>query len=69
VYIFFELKHIPVKFEVLTAMVMKHSIFWDITLCGLFEVSLLSTYFHACFFRRLFFDPEDGSDMFLRNFG
>jgi hypothetical protein len=24
---------------------------------------------HACFFSGLFFDPEDGGDMFLRNVG
>jgi hypothetical protein len=30
---------------------------------------LLSTYFHAGFLLDLFFDPEDGGGMFLRNVG
>jgi hypothetical protein len=30
---------------------------------------LLATCFHAGFLRSLFFDPEDGGDMFLRNVG
>jgi hypothetical protein len=30
---------------------------------------LLFTCFHAGFLLGLFFDPEDGSDMFLRNVG
>jgi hypothetical protein len=29
---------------------------------------LLATYFHADFLHCLFFDPEDGGKMFLRNF-
>jgi hypothetical protein len=32
-------------------------------------VRLLTTCFHASFFPGLFFDPEDGGDMFLRNVG
>jgi hypothetical protein len=31
--------------------------------------ALLATYFHAGFLLGLFFDPEDGGDMFLRNVG
>jgi hypothetical protein len=31
--------------------------------------SLLATCVHAGFLLGLFFDPEDGSDMFLRNVG
>jgi hypothetical protein len=31
--------------------------------------SLLATCFHAGIFLGLFFDPEDGGDMFLRNVG
>jgi hypothetical protein len=30
---------------------------------------MLATYFHAGFLLGLFFDPEDGGDMFLRNIG
>jgi hypothetical protein len=30
-------------------------------------MTLLVTWFHACFLRGLFFDPEDGGKMFLRN--
>jgi hypothetical protein len=40
-------------------MVMKISIFWDIT-------PLFATYFYTGI---LFFDPEEGGDMFTRNFG
>jgi hypothetical protein len=32
-------------------------------------IALLATCFHAGFLRGLFFDPEDGSDMFLRKVG
>jgi hypothetical protein len=53
---------------------MKISTFWDITPCNpltLTEVSeeyvaLLSTCLHVGFLLSLFFDPEDGGDMFLR---
>jgi hypothetical protein len=45
-----------VGFEVLTAVVMKSTIFWDITPCS----PLKATCFH---------DPEYGGDMFLRNVG
>jgi hypothetical protein len=31
--------------------------------------ALLATCFHASFLLGLFFDPEDGGDMFLRNVG
>jgi hypothetical protein len=41
--------------EVLTTVVTKSSIFWDITPCSLLAGFLLG----------LFFDPEDGGDMFL----
>jgi hypothetical protein len=62
-----------VGFEVLTAVV-KSTIFWDITLCSSLKVNrrfgaLLGTYFDASFFFGSFFDPKDGSDMFLRNVG
>jgi hypothetical protein len=72
-----------VRFEILTAVVMKSTIFWNITPCSPLKVkptfrsnisstssvvgrAQLST-FHAGFLISLFFDPEDGSDMFLRN--
>jgi hypothetical protein len=31
--------------------------------------TLLATCFHSGFLLSLFFDPEDGGDMFLRNVG
>jgi hypothetical protein len=31
--------------------------------------ALLATYFHPGFLLGVFFDPEDGEDMFLRNVG
>jgi hypothetical protein len=53
---------------------LKSTIFWDITPCSPLKVSrrfgaLLATSFHARFLLALFFDPEDGGDMFLRNIG
>jgi hypothetical protein len=50
---------------------MKCHIFWDITPCSPLKVNkaLLATCFHAGFFFRLFFDPEDEGDMFLENVG
>jgi hypothetical protein len=51
-----------VVFGILTAVAMKSSTFWDITPCSR---ALLA----ACFFLALLFSPEDGGDMFLRNFG
>jgi hypothetical protein len=56
-------------FEVLTAMVMKSSIFWDlmIRMNSSLHRALLATYFHAGFLHGIFFYPEDGGDMFFRN--
>jgi hypothetical protein len=76
-------KVIYVESEVLTAVVMKSSIFWDITPCSPVKVnprfggkyfhlqdrriSLLATCFHDGFLLNLFFQLEDGGDIFLRN--
>jgi hypothetical protein len=58
--------------EVLTAVVMKSPIFWDITPFSPLKVNqrfggtcYLS---HTSFLLGLFLNPEDGGDMFLRNF-
>jgi hypothetical protein len=62
----------PRDFEVLTAVVMKSTIFWDITPCSPLKDNrgaLLATSFRAGFFPGLLFGPEDGGDMFLRNVG
>jgi hypothetical protein len=64
-------------FQVLTAVVMKSTIFWHITPCSTLKVSrrfggtstLLATCFHASFLLGSFLDPEYGGDMFLRNVG
>jgi hypothetical protein len=57
-------KHnIYVGFEVLTPVVMKSSIFWDITPC-----SSACYLLHAGILIDLF-NPEDEGDMFLRNVG
>jgi hypothetical protein len=59
-----------VGFEVLTAVVMKNTILWDITPCSPLKVNLLlATCLHAGFLLGLFFGPENGGDMFLRNVG
>jgi hypothetical protein len=55
-----------IGFEVLTDVVMKSSVFWDITLCSPCR-ALLATHFLAGFLLGSFFDPEDGGDMLLRN--
>jgi hypothetical protein len=62
---------------------MKISIFWDITPCSPFKVNRrfgrtyhlyfqdrkINTWFHVGFLLCLFFDPEYGGDIFLRNLG
>jgi hypothetical protein len=68
-----------VGFEVFTAVVMKSIIFCDMTPCnpskfirrfgGIYRLILLAICLLAGFCLTYFFDPEDGGDMFLRNFG
>jgi hypothetical protein len=64
-----------VGFEVLTAVVIKSSIFWDIKpyspLIAEQVTNRSSTFYllHAGFSLGLFFDPEESSDTFLRNVG
>jgi hypothetical protein len=57
-------------------MSMKNFIYWNITPCGPFKVNrrfggifLLATCFHSSFLLDLFFGPEDGGDVFIRNVG
>jgi hypothetical protein len=59
-----------VGFEVLTAVIMKSSVFWDITLCSTLKVKrrlvVFATGFHSGFLLGLFFDSDDGGGVFLR---
>jgi hypothetical protein len=57
---------------------MKSSVFWNIMLCSLLNInrrfegryeSRWQADFHAGFLLGLFFNLEDGGDMFLRNVG
>jgi hypothetical protein len=60
----------PIGFEVLITVIMKSSIFWDITSCSLSKVNqwLSGTcYLHTRCLLGLFFDPEDVGDMILQN--
>jgi hypothetical protein len=66
-------------FNFLTAVVMKSSIFWDITRCNLLKINtrfggnIFAFIFRACylplsaFLLGLFFNSEDGGEMFIRN--
>jgi hypothetical protein len=71
-----------VRFEIFTAVVMKSIIFWDVTPCS--PLTFCFLYISGFPARSLFclppayllvlaeiifFDPEDGGDMFLRNVG
>jgi hypothetical protein len=59
-----------VGFQVLRVVVMKSSTFWDITLCSPSRVNHClrrTCYLHAGCLLGLFFDPEDGADMILKN--
>jgi hypothetical protein len=51
-----------VGFEVLTAVIMKNSVFWDMMLCSSLKVNQRSG--RTC---RPIFDPDDRGDLFLRN--
>jgi hypothetical protein len=59
--------------ETLTAVVMKSSIFWDITPCS--PLNVIPGFGGTChllqagFLLGLSFSPEDGGDMFLPNVG
>jgi hypothetical protein len=53
-----------VGFEVYTAVVMKSTVFWD-TIASIFRVEELAEQETSVLV--LYFDPEDGSDMFIRN--
>jgi hypothetical protein len=53
---------VHVGFEVLPEVVMRSTIFWDIK-------ALIAICFHAGFLLGLFFDSEDGGDMFLQKIG
>jgi hypothetical protein len=71
----------PVMDSTVGIIFFKSTIFWDITPCSPLSVIqrfggtyrlhlqrkiiLLATCFHAGFLLSLFFDPEDGGDMFL----
>jgi hypothetical protein len=58
--------------KVLTAVVMKRPIFWDIGACSPLKVNQLKQNLipASCwFFHGLFFNPDDGGDIFLRNVG
>jgi hypothetical protein len=81
---FFELVSYCEGFEVLTAVIMKSTIFWDIKPCsplsvnrkfgGTYHLHLqgrksLPPAFMLVSCSAYFFAPEDGGDMFLRNAG
>lgn len=55
-----------VGFVVLTTLVRKNSVFWDIKPFNPLKVDL-ATGFHAEFLIYLFFNPEDGGDIVLQN--
>jgi hypothetical protein len=61
-----------VGFEILTVVVMKGTIFWDMTQCSsvstdVSEGHIVSNFRVFC--SAYFFGPEDGGDMSLRNVG
>jgi hypothetical protein len=63
-----------IGFEVLPAVVMKKSIFWDITPCSPLKVSpcfggKCAPYLHTDILLSLFFAPEEGGQILRRNMG
>jgi hypothetical protein len=48
-------------------VVVKITIFWDITPCCQLKAGSICYLLHADFLLGLFFYPEDGGDMLLRN--
>jgi hypothetical protein len=67
----------PVRFNVLTEVVMKFSMYWDITRCSRLKInrrfgrkylqSSTCYLLHAGLLLDSFFDTENGGDMILRN--
>jgi hypothetical protein len=55
---------VVVGFEVLMVVLMKNSVFWDITLCSLLRIDN-SHLLHIGFFLGSFFDAEGGGNVFL----
>jgi hypothetical protein len=52
-----------IAFDILTAVNLKIYTFWDIMLSSTLKVLLLA----SCWLFGLFFDPENGGDIFLKN--
>jgi hypothetical protein len=72
--VFREPRTADVGSEDLTAVVVKSTIFWDITQCGPLKVyrrfgGTCRLHLPVDFLLGVFFDPEDGGHIFLRNVG
>jgi hypothetical protein len=57
--------------KVLTATVIKHSMFWDVMLCSPWSQPTCHAcgLLHACFLHGLFFNHGSGCHKFLQNVG